>query len=209
MHPEGYMFEQIIEQQNMDDALAHLLSGKDTCGTDGMYIHELPEYLHHNREQFIVSLKSGSWYPGLVRITDTVNRKGKQRSISSINAVDKLVARCIFQIIEPHLDSVFSDYSYAYRKERGVDAAVLQVREYVQNGNPYVVSADFEHFFDTIDHMILHSKLHRQFNDRKLESLILRFYAGRGSSGRKNNQDVKRHSSGFFIKPVIKQLLSE
>ena len=168
------MFEQIVDTENIDKALEYLLNGKDTFGTDGMYIHELQDYLNHNREHFVNMISDGKWQPGLVRLIDIVNKKGKIRTISSMNSIDKLVARCVFQVLEPLLESQLSDYSYAYRKDKGVDAAVKQARDYAEK-YPYVVSVDFQNFFDSIDHSILISKIHQQFQEKRLDNLILKF----------------------------------
>ena len=49
----------ICSDENIIDACNFLLKKKDSCGTDGMFLSELPDYLVHNKPIFVNSILDG------------------------------------------------------------------------------------------------------------------------------------------------------
>ena len=55
------LLDKICSDDNVDTACVFLLKKNDSCGTDGMYLSELPDYLAHNRETFVNSVLNGNY----------------------------------------------------------------------------------------------------------------------------------------------------
>jgi len=71
--------------EQIEEALSHLSTKKDTCGIDGLYLSELRDYWDINGERYLSMLRVGKYKPGIVQIYEIINYTGKRRSISSFN----------------------------------------------------------------------------------------------------------------------------
>lgn len=57
---------------------------------------------------------------------------------------------------------IFSASSYAYRHDKGPLDSIIQLRNYIQAEKVYVVSFDFQKYFDSIDHAYLIRKVYQK-----------------------------------------------
>lgn len=163
--------EKVFSNQNMQIALTELMLKNDTCGMDGMYLHELPEYLQMNKQVLRESLLKGEYKPGAVRLFEIVAKNGKIRKVTQVNTVDRFVSRCIFNELSPLVSETQVSCSYAYQKGKSIQDAASKCRDYAMT-HPYVLYIDFVDYFGSIDHEILDVKLYSLLKDRKLMALI-------------------------------------
>ena len=140
----------IFIPEQIEEALSHLSTKKDTCGIDGLHLSELRDDWNINGERYLSLLQEGKYKPGIVQIYEIVNYSGKRRSISSFNSVDRLILRCLATSLEKFYDSIFSSSSYAFRPGLGVDKAVAAFASNLNNGLNRVAVIDIKHYFDSI-----------------------------------------------------------
>ena len=162
----------VASRDNMELALEYLSSKKDSCGIDGMFISDLPDYWKVNGSKLIRSLLEGTFTPGTVRNFDMVNYHGKKRSLSLFNSIDRLVIRAVRQVLQPACDPLLNAHCYSFREGFGVERAVTDVADYIQSGSKWMVKLDIEKYFDNITLSIMESRITRLLNDGKLISLI-------------------------------------
>ena len=140
--------EDIFISEQIEEALDHLSTKKDTCGIDGLYLSELRDDWNINGERYLSLLRKGKYKPGIVQIYEIVNYTGKRRSISSFNSIDRLVLRCLATSLEKYYDSIFSSSSFAFRPGLGVDKAVATFANNLNTGLTRVDIIDIKHYFD-------------------------------------------------------------
>lgn len=145
--------------ENITDACNFLLKKKDSCGTDGMFLSELPDYLSYNKPVFVNSIIDGSYTFSLAEKRVILGKTGKKREITILCTTDRLLLRMIYQVLYPLISPIFSDNSYAYIEGRGVQEAVGRCKSYIESGLQYVVEVDIKNFFDNISHSKLHTLL--------------------------------------------------
>lgn len=73
----------IFTKENIESAPQDLLTKKDSCGIDGMYLSELSEYWSINGDDILQMIEEGKYIPGIVRNTDIVNYRGKKRAVGA------------------------------------------------------------------------------------------------------------------------------
>ena len=78
--------------------------------------------------------------------------KGKKRTISLMNTVDRFIFRAVTQVLSMAWNPKFSEYAYAYREHKGVKEAVEQAAAYIEDGNSWCAEIDIQNFFDNINH---------------------------------------------------------
>ena len=170
-----FVLEEAVRPSNLLKAYQRVKRNKGAPGPDGMTVKELGVFLSFNLEKLRASLLSGSYQPQPVRKKEISKPGGGKRKLGIPSVLDRLVQQALLQTLTPIFDPTFSEYSYGFRPGRGTQDAVLQAREFVAQGNRWVVDIDLEKFFDCVNHDILMSRVARKVKDRKALRLIRQF----------------------------------
>lgn len=169
------IIEQICSNENIESACDYLLKKRDSCGLDGMYLSELPTYLAHNKNLLVRTLSNGDYKFKLAEKRVILGKSGKQRQITLLNSIDRLVLRMMYQVMNPVLSVDFCENSFAYIEGRGTFEAVETARKCIENGLEYVTEIDIRNYFDSINHTILMEKLSKYDFDTATLCLIRGF----------------------------------
>lgn len=159
----------ICSDENIIDACNFLLKKKDSCGIDGMFLSELPDYLVHNKPIFVNSILDGSYTFSLAEKRVILGKTGKKREITILCSADRLLLRMLYQVLYPLVSTMFADNSYAYIEGRGIQEAVGRCKSYIESGLQYVVELDIKDFFDNI----IHSKLSALLSESNIASDVV------------------------------------
>lgn len=84
---------------------------------------------------------------------------------------DRVVQQACKIVIEPIFEANFQANSYGFRPKRSAQQAVEVVKEALIRGW-WVVDADIQSYFDTIDHDLLMRLVERRMSDRRVLKLI-------------------------------------
>lgn len=169
------IIEEMVRPKNLLRAYSRVKRNKGAPGTDGMTVQELGAYLRSNIENIREQLLSGIYQPQPV-LRKTISKPGGGvRKLGIPTCLDRLVQQALLQVLTPIFDPTFSERSYGFRPGRGTHAAVLQAREYVEQGNRWVVDIDLEQFFDRVNHDVLMARVARKVKDKRALKLIRRF----------------------------------
>lgn len=117
-------------------------------------------------------LEDGSYRPRpfkTFRICDP-----KPRLICAAEFRDRVVQHALMAVMEPALERLAIEDSYACRRGKGVHAAITRAQE-LSRRFPYALVLDVYHYFETIDHHVLRDLLARRFSDRRLLDLAACF----------------------------------
>lgn len=169
------LLEQILALENLQMACDHLQKNGNSCGIDGMRLSELPGYLSLNAESLCASIRMGKYEPDMVQEVEVINAKGKIRTISKLTAVDRLILRAINRVLYDVFSADFSLNSHGFQENKGVETAVQQVADYLEQGFPFVVDVDIKEYFDSVDHLVLLKLIKRYDLDENLLLLLQRF----------------------------------
>ena len=165
----------VFADKNIVQALSHLSGKKDTCGTDGVLLSEVGDYWKYNKDKIIDSVYEGKYEVEIVRQTDVLVNSKKKRTVSTMNSVDRLLARALLQIIAPKMDIVLSSKCFAYRNGIGTRDMAEAAASYIEAGNEWVTEIDVKSFFDTIPHGRMKEKINRLFSDEQMSRFIASF----------------------------------
>ena len=104
-------------------------------------------------------------------------------------------------VVEPIFEADFQPCSYGFRPKRSAHEAGEMIRQKANQGYDWVVDADIENYFDTIDQVKLMEMVERRISDRRMLKLIRKFLRAGILDG--------RHTSGGHSEPFVGQHLSE
>ncbi len=171
---EGLM-EAVVAAENMRQALKRVRANKGAPGVDGMTVEELPEHLKVEWLRLKQELLEGEYKPQAVKRVEIPKPDGGVRQLGIPTVVDRLIEQAVLQVLSPLYDPTFSNWSYGFRPKRNAHQAVSQAREYVEQGNDWVVDIDLEKFFDRVNHDMLMGRLAKRIGDKRLLKLIRRY----------------------------------
>lgn len=88
---------------------------------------------------------------------------------------DRVVQAACKLLLEPIFEADFEGCSFGFRPERGALDALKAVYQHARAGYRWVVDADIQQFFDTLDHPVLMTALRRRISDGEVLRLIYRW----------------------------------
>lgn len=165
----------VLSDENLLLAKESFQGKRDSCGMDGIKVSMLDDYWDTNGEKIKQAIINGRYSMGVVQLQDIVNSKGKSRTISLMNTIDRFIYRALMQVIAEVWDPLFSDSAFAYREHTGVNRAAEQAASYIEQGNTWVIELDVQDFFDNIRHDILLEKVWEEIEDPQIQELLLTY----------------------------------
>lgn len=88
---------------------------------------------------------------------------------------DRVVQAAAKLLLEPIFEADFEGVSFGFRPEKGPLDALEAVYHHSRRGYRWVVDADIQQFFDTLDHQTLMAALRRRISDGEVLRLIYRW----------------------------------
>jgi len=177
------------------DALRHSffkLKKKAAVGIDGVTWHDYERGLEVNLADLHDRIHRGSYRakPSLRRYIDKPD--GRKRALGIAALEDKIVQHAVAEILQNVYEPTFLGFSYGFRKGKSQHDALdaLSAGISCKKVN-WILDADIEGFFDTIDHDWMIKFLEHRVGDRRVLRLIRNWLeAGVSEDGRVTEASV-------------------
>lgn len=166
------MLEEIVSRENMTAAFHRVKSNKGAAGIDGMTVDKLQSYLCESWSFIKAEIIEGIYKPKCVKQVIIPKPNGGERELGIPTVLDRLIQQAISQRLHQLYDDGFSENSYGFRPKRNAHQAVQKAKDYLNEGNTYVIELDLEKFFDRVNHDKLMNILSRKVTDKRLLKLI-------------------------------------
>jgi RNA-directed DNA polymerase len=202
------LFDEILQRENLFEALRRVEQNRGAPGIDGMTVEELGAYLKEHWPRIRDELLGGTYQPQPVRRVDIPKPGGKgTRTLGIPTVLDRFIQQALLQGLQPLFDPTFSDASYGFRPERSAHQAVLRARAYVAEGWTWVADLDLEKFFDRVNHDVLMARVARRVEDKRVLRIIRRFLqAGMMAGGLVSPRDEGTPQGGP-LSPLLSNIL--
>lgn len=165
--------EEICETSNLINAFKLVKRNKGAPGIDGITIEEFETNLLENIQQLREATLRWKYKPTPVKRVEIPKPDGKGVRLLGIPIVkDRVLHMAIKTVLEPKIDTTFSQSSFGFRPGRNQKQAVEKARDIVSAGNEYVVDIDLSKFFDRINHDRLIHRLKLYVDDTRVLRLI-------------------------------------
>jgi RNA-directed DNA polymerase len=153
--------------------------GANTAGSDGWTVTRIeqtvgrPAFLDDLRAQ----LKSGEFRPEPVRERKIPKPggSGKVRRLGIPTVTDRVIQAALKLVLEPIFEADFEPVSYGFRPERRAHDAIAEIHHFGTQGYRWVLDADIEACFDSIDHAALMDQVRHRVKDKRVLLLVKAF----------------------------------
>lgn len=156
----------------MQRAWKRVKANKGAAGVDGLDIAQTGQHLKHAWPLIRQQLMAGTYRPMPVRRVGIPKPDGSERELGIPTVTDRLIQQALLQVLQPLIDSAFSEHSHGFRPGRRARDAVLAAQQYVQEGYRTVVDVDLSKFFDRVNHDILIDRLRKRVSDAGVIRLV-------------------------------------
>lgn len=166
----GNIYQRIYDMDNLK--LAHQNARKDKIAYEEVQMVDSdPEfYLKQIQDMLINKTYKVSPYSH-----QTIIDKGKERELMKLPYFpDRIIQWAIMLQLEPIFTKVFTSFTCASLKNRGIHKASTLLTKYMKDveGTQYTLKLDVRKFYPSINHEILKTMLRKKFKDADLLELL-------------------------------------
>jgi RNA-directed DNA polymerase len=200
------LMEEVLERENLREALKRVKANKGSPGVDGMTVLQLPGYLAKHWAAHREQLLSGTYRSQPVKRVEIAKPGGGKRKLSVPTVLDRFVQQAVLQVLQRRWDRTFSDSSFGFRPGRSAHQAVALAQKYVAEGYGWVVDIDLEKFFDRVNHDMLMSRVAKRVNDKRGLKLIRAFLEAGVMENALESPSVEGTPQGGPLSPLLSNL---
>lgn len=175
MKSDNSLLEQMLSDDNLNQAYLRVYKNKGAEGVDGMKYTELKKYLKAHGEEIKEQIRTRTYKPQPVRRVEIPKETGGVRELGILTVLDRFVQQAITQVLTPIYEILFSENSYGFRPNRCCEMAIIKALEFMNDGFQWVVDIDLEKFFDNVNHDKLISLVMKNVKNGEIVSLIRKF----------------------------------
>lgn len=168
------LIDKVYALRNLQSAWERVRANQGAPGRDGMTVEKFAADAPERLQRLSEDLRAKTYRPQPVRRVFIPKSGGGQRPLGIPTVRDRIVQQALLQVLEPIFEAQFSARSHGFRPQRGCTTALAVVDQAVQHGYGWVVDADLQSFFDTVDHERLLAAVNEEVADGSVLKLIRR-----------------------------------
>jgi RNA-directed DNA polymerase len=201
------LMEEIVDRENLKEALRRVKANKGSPGVDGMTVDQLDDYLKQQWPTILEQLLSGTYKPKPVKRVEIPKPDGGVRKLGIPTVLCRFVQQAVMQVLQRQWDPTFSNFSYGFRPGRSAHQAVAQAQRYIAEGYNWVIDLDLEKFFDRVNHDKLRAQIAKRVEDKRLLKLIRAFLNAGVMENGLISPSVEGTPQGGPLSPLLSNLV--
>jgi len=149
------------------------LNKYSSSGTDDQDWFDYSRLADQRLPELLSEYKSGSYKAPSIRRVYIPKGKTEKRPLGIPTIEDKVLQSAVRRVLEPIYEGMFKDFSYGFRPNRSCHKAIEYMFQKVSfGGMPYIIDADIQNYFGSINHRQLRSFLDQRVKDGKVRKIL-------------------------------------
>ena len=182
----------------------HRLREDAAVGVDGVSKAQYGQALEANLEDLHGRLKAKRYRHQPLRRVHIPKGGGRTRPIGISAVEDKIVQEAVREVLEAVYEQDFEECSYGFRPARGAHDAIRALNRAVYQGKvSWIVEADIESFFDSLDRTRLQEMLRIRVADGSLRRLVGKCLRVGVLDGEERTEPERGAPQGSGLSPLL------
>lgn len=166
------LFEKLIKKPNLYSAWKSLKKNPTSQGIDGITIKGFQDDLNNHILRIRRDLKDKKYSFNPLKGSLLPKDDGSSRPLRIPTVRDRVVQRAIRNVIDKYFKRFNYHCSYGYIERRSRENALHRIISLREQKYKWVLEADIESFFDTINQEVLINKINQILPDKSIDHLI-------------------------------------
>lgn len=166
------LIDKVWKISNLEDAFSKVKENRGAGGVDRVSIAQFEKQGELNLLEVQRLLRNKQYRAIPVRRVEIPRPDGRFRPLGIPTVRDRVVQQATLNVLGPIFEAKFLDCSYGFRKGRSAHQAIVRIEEYRKEGCDWVVEADVESFFGSVDHELLIDQVAEEISDGSVLRLI-------------------------------------
>lgn len=197
------LMDKVYAGRTLQAAWKRVAGNKGAAGVDRVSVERFAGRAERYLEEVSQALSTDTHEVSPVRRVYIPKGGGEQRPLGIPTVKDRVVQTALKLVLEPIFEQEFVASSYGFRPGRGAKDALRRVDALLKAGYTWVVDADLERYFDTIDHDRLMREVQRKVSDGRVLELIRRYLEQDILSGVERWTPTKGTPQGAVLSPLL------
>lgn len=161
--PATTLLFRVAQPDALTTAFLHVKERSEAAGVDGITPERFEEHLTEEAASLHTDLIRGRYQPEAL-LGFVGNKPGSHvRALTIPTVRDRVAQRATCELLQPAIETLFEDCSFGYRKGFSRQTAARAIQRAYDDGYRWVLDADIESFFDSVDWQRMFSRLHALF----------------------------------------------
>lgn len=184
--------------ENLAEAWERVADNQGAPGVDGVRIARFARRWEENLRRLRRLVWENRYKPSRLRRIAVPKSGGGQRLLSIPTVADRVLQRAVLNVLDDLFERQFLGCSYGYRQGRGLRDAVKAILRHRDQGLVWVLDADIDECFDSLDHGLLLGFLAEEVDD----PLVMKLLRGWLQVGRRYRNPDRGIPLGSPISPL-------
>ncbi len=168
----GRLFREILTLDNLRQAWDEVADKRGAPGRDNVSIADFAQAWEANLVDLQAEVQSQRYKPGPLERFTIPKRDGSPRHMANLTLRDKILQRAVLRLCDDIYERQFLDCSFGYRPKRGVPQVIERVVLARDLGRVWVLDADIDDFFHSVDHALVKQLLRETMKDEAVLRLF-------------------------------------
>jgi len=168
----GELFDRITAIDNLKSAWLRVAANRGAPGVDEVSIARFARHWEENLYHLRDALRANTYRPSRLRHFFVPKASGGSRRIGILTVTDRIAQRAALNVLDQVYEPRFLPCSYGYRPRRSVVGAVQAVVAQRDRGRRWLLDADIEAFFDSLDRALLLARLGEAIHEPQVLRLV-------------------------------------
>ncbi len=200
------MISQVADMKTLRMAFERVEASRGMGGVDGVSVSAFRRDAPWSLQALAAEILDGRYRPLPLLQILVAKPDGSPRTLRVPCVRDRVAQAAVLEVVGPLFEARFEDASFAYRKGRSVRQAAYRIKELRDQGYRYVVEADIDSYFDSIDQDLLWTRVEAVVGDPAILRLLRLWVRAEVYDGEKVFTLQRGIPQGSVVAPTLANL---